>query len=469
MAYSNQDINWFIGQQGIADNPYAIYANAQRYGVNGGQIDSARGWAGGTADAWVRDNGLNPLGTGPYGYGQSPSYGGVGYYEQQTPAGSFAASSGSAPVRQQAGQFSAASNPYIGQTSQGIGVQQSVMPYAQQAASFAQMRNPWIGQTAAQADSVGQNAYSGGNPYLAQQIQRAQDETTRSFNNVARPAFDAAERASGSFGNTAIQEQRGNAYRDLGGQLGNIASSMRMQDYTQQQQLAEAALNRQQQNNQFNASLGAADLARNTAGFMQGQSLGLQGLSALLSGAQFDANLGQQGQQFNSSLGASDLARNAQLAQNLGQFNASGQSGMSQFNAGAGNALGQFNASLNQANNQFNAGAGNQLLSQYRQLGQQQNQFDQNMDFNTWQANNSNMRQGTQDQIALLNALLGMQGQGVNMANQQQNTPLNYWSAFSNAANATGGLGGSASQQMPGNPLLGGLAGWQLGSRIFGG
>ena len=46
-------------------------------------------------------------------------------------------------------------------------------------------------------------------------------------------------RASGNFGNTAIREQQNNAYNDLGKQLGGIASGMRMQDYTQQQQLAE--------------------------------------------------------------------------------------------------------------------------------------------------------------------------------------------------------------------------------------
>ena len=56
--------------------------------------------------------------------------------------------------------------------------------------------------------------------------------------------------------------------------------------------------------------------------------------------------------------------------------------------------------------------------------------------------------------------VVGWNGQGLNLATQQQNTPLNYWQQFSNAFNQAGGLGGSANQQLQGNPWLGAIGGW---------
>ena len=66
--------------------------------------------------------------------------------------------------------------------------------------------------------------------------------------------------------------------------------------------------------------------------------------------------------------------------------------------------------------------------------------------------------------------LLGMQNsfnqQDLTNANNVQNTPLNYWGQFSNAANSMGqGFGTSTgSYSMPGSPMMGALGGWQLGS-----
>lgn len=415
----------------------------------------------------------------PYGYGQAPGQSGLGYYEQQTPMGSFAASEWSGPVNQQYGQAYTAQNGYIGQTTPGIGGQASVMPWAQQAAQVGQQANPWLGQSTQQAAQVGPNAFGGSNPWLGQQIQQAQDETSKAWSNSVRPALDSAMRASGSFGNTAIQEQQNNAYSDLGKQLGGIASGMRMQDYTQQQQLSENALNRQQQVNLANSGLSAQDLSRNLGGFFQGQGLGMQGLGQAQGAAQFDATMDNTINTTNAGLASGDLTRNANLMQGLGQFNATQLGGMSQFNAGQGNALGQFSAGQRQANNQANSGAANSMLGQQRQLGQQQNQFDQNMDFTTWQANNNNMRQGTQDQINLLNSLLGWQGLGTQAGTQIQNTPLNYWQQFSQGAGALGGVGGTTTgttngtttgqnaNSLQGNPLLGALGGAQVGSQFW--
>ena len=55
------------------------------------------------------------------------------------------------------------------------------------------------------------------------------------------PAFDQAQRASGSFGNSGLAETFGRTAADT---LGKIATSARMQDYGTQQQLGENAVNR---------------------------------------------------------------------------------------------------------------------------------------------------------------------------------------------------------------------------------
>lgn len=403
----------------------------------------------------------------PYQYAQAPGQGPYGYYEQQTPAGSFVAANQQQSAAVNPGQAQTAANPYIGQTTQGISGQASVMPYAQQAVQQSQQRNPYVGQTTQQSQSAGTNAYAGSNPYLDRAIDSASSDALRNYNLGTRPQLDSMMRASGSFGNTAIQELQQNAMGDLGRNLGNIASGMRMQDYTQQQGLAENALNRTQQNNQFNSGLSAGDLNRNTAGFLANQQIGLQGYGQALGAAQFDANLGNNVGQFNAGLSSNELGRNAQLQQGLGQFNAGQGNQYQQFAAQMGQQNNQFNAGQGNALGQFNAGQGNAMLAQQRSLNQNADQFNQNMDFNTWQANNTNMRNGQLDQMSMLDRLLGWQGQGVNAATNVQNTPMNYWQQFSGTAGQLGGLGGTNTQNLQGNPYLSGLGGMMTGGQLW--
>jgi hypothetical protein len=128
----------------------------------------------------------------------------------------------------------------------------------------------------------------------------------------------------------------------------------------------------------------------------------------------------------------------------------------------------------------------NQLFNQQQAMGQTANnmrmqdygnqqqmyQWDQGFNANNYQNafnNNLNTAQAT----------MGLLGQA-NNANQSditnstniQNTPMNYYNQFSNVANSAGGMGTTQTTQMPGNPLLGALGGWSLGSAIgksFGG
>jgi hypothetical protein len=78
-------------------------------------------------------------------------------------------------------------------------------------------------------------------------------------------------------------------------------------------------------------------------------------------------------------------------------------------------------------------------------------------------------QQNLQTGIGLLGTL-GQYNQGdLTTATNVQNTPLNYWSAFTNGANALGGQGGQATttQGTTSNPLLSGLGGAQLGSNLW--
>jgi hypothetical protein len=255
-----------------------------------------------------------------------------GNYQQATanPYGRVQAQGGGA-------QISAAQNPYGYVQSQGGGqaVSASANPYGYTTTP---------GQT--QGVSVGSNPYAGSNPYLQQQIDAASQDVVRNYNMAAKPATDTAMQRSGSFGNSGLQQVQAMQQSDLQRNLGNIASGMRMQDYTQQQQLGEAALNRSLQGQQFNAGLGESYANR----LMQGQ--------------QFNANLGEnqanrafQAQQFNSGLGESAASRALQAATTnagLGEAQAGRSMQAQTYNSGLGESAA--NRSLQAATT--NAGLG---------------------------------------------------------------------------------------------------------------
>lgn len=81
------------------------------------------------------------------------------------------------------------------------------------------------------------------------------------------------------------------------------------------------------------------------------------------------------------------------------------------------------------------------------------------LDLNVYNANQNWMNQGQQNQIGLIDKMMGWNQQGIQNATQVQNTPMNYWQQFSNSAGGLGGMGGTNSQQMQGNPWLSGLGG----------
>lgn len=125
--------------------------------------------------------------------------------------------------------------------------------------------------------------------------------------------------------------------------------------------------------------------------------------------------------------------------------------------------LGLKQADVSLQNAQTAAGAqmaGNQLSYN---LGQDRLGLD------TYNANQNWMRQGQQDQIGLINSMLGWNNLGLTAANNAQQTPINNWQTFTNGAAQMGGQGGTSSTPNYTNPWMGAIGGWQLGQSIFGG
>ncbi len=113
---------------------------------------------------------------------------------------------------------------------------------------------------------AGTNPYAtANNPYLTQQIDAAQGDVVRNWNNVSRPSWDTAMGQSGSFGNANIMSAAQNAQSDMQRNLGRISSDMRMGAYNQAAGLRESGLNRQLGAQQFNAGMGEQFAGRSDA------------------------------------------------------------------------------------------------------------------------------------------------------------------------------------------------------------
>jgi hypothetical protein len=92
--------------------------------------------------------------------------------------------------------------------------------------------------------------------------------------------------------------------------------------------------------------------------------------------------------------------------------------------------------------------------------------FNRSLYNDAYSQNMNNLTTG----VGLLGTLSGYNANDLTNANTIQNTPLNYWSNFSNQANGIGqGYGTSQSQTgSTSNPLMGALGGAQLGQAAMG-
>ncbi len=105
---------------------------------------------------------------------------------------------------------------------------------------------------------------------------------------------------------------------------------------------------------------------------------------------------------------------------------------------------------------------------------QQMYQWDQGFNRDLFNDSFNQNQQGLSNYMGILEQANRFNQQDIANQTQIQNTPLQYLAQFSNLANGAGGLGGTSTgtQQLAGNPLLGAIGGWGLGtdlSKYFGG
>jgi hypothetical protein len=125
------------------------------------------------------------------------------------------------PYQAFTGQTVAGFNPFQTSAFQGI-------------ADRASAGNPTMNAANQQATNTIQGGYLQGNPFLQSQIDQAQGDLTKQWNNVAKPAWDTAMSNSGSFGNAGVAQANAYAQEGLQKNLGQISSNMRFQNYDQE-------------------------------------------------------------------------------------------------------------------------------------------------------------------------------------------------------------------------------------------
>jgi hypothetical protein len=125
------------------------------------------------------------------------------------------------PYQQYTGSTVAGFNPFQDAAYQGI-------------AQRATNGSPVMNAANQQLQGTIQGNHLNGNPYLQTQIDQAQGDVVRNWNNVQKPAWDTAMSGSGSFGNAGVAMANQNAQSDMQRNLGQISSNMRFQNYDQE-------------------------------------------------------------------------------------------------------------------------------------------------------------------------------------------------------------------------------------------
>lgn len=135
-----------------------------------------------------------------------------------------------------------ANQPYNASPQTYTGPNPTLQASWQATANRAMQGSPVMSQANQQLTNIMGGGFMQGNPFLNQQIESAQGDLLRSYNLMAKPAWDKAMQNSGSFGNTGVMEYQQNAQNDLMRNLGRIGSDMRFQNYATERGLMQNAL-----------------------------------------------------------------------------------------------------------------------------------------------------------------------------------------------------------------------------------
>lgn len=108
-------------------------------------------------------------------------------------------------------------------------------------------------------DWTGGNPFLGmNNPYLQKNIDDTMGDMSRNYNLMVKPQTESAMVASGSFGNSGLQQMQQNQMLNQQDSMGKTASNMRMQDYNNQQGMYQwdQGFNRGLYNDAYNQNRG---------------------------------------------------------------------------------------------------------------------------------------------------------------------------------------------------------------------
>lgn len=171
------------------------------------------------------------------------------------------------------------------------------------------------------ADNLG----LGGNPYLQNLIDQSQADLVRGYDLSTAPSIASAMVRSGSFGNSGLQQMQQEAASQLQKNLGNLAGSMRANDYWTAQNFNRGVYNDtfNQQQQQFNNGLSMLGLANQ--GATQNLGLGTQIQNTPLNYyGQFADQANAFGQGYGTTTGTSS-ARGSPVMGALGGWQLGGQ------------------------------------------------------------------------------------------------------------------------------------------------
>ena len=319
------------------------------------------------------------------------------------------------------------------------------------------------------------------NPYLQSMQQASNNTALRGYNDAmdsmsqsVLPQIRSGAVGAGQYGSSRqgiaeglVGQQAARNARDLGIASMDAGNQMYGQAYGQAQ------------DRMYNTATGLNNQAFQAADNNAGRDLTAQSSNAAnqLQSQAFNANALNTAGQFGASAQNAASLANAGNANQFGIANMQNQTAMrgqdQNYSLGQGNlGVAQTNAATNQqnVNNQLTLGQGqnaNQATANANNynLGLRNNDlgFGQ-LDANINQQNFNNQLSGANFGLNMYDRLNANNAAGINAATGIQNTPMNYYNQFSNLANNYGNAGGSGSSStaMPGNPFIGGLAGYQI-------
>ena len=346
------------------------------------------------------------------------------------------------------------------------------------------------------AYNLGFNQYQPGvngsaqNPYLQQNVNTALGDISRQYQTTTAPMMASRMASQNSFGNTGLQQLQAEQDRQFGQSLGNTAAQMYGQAYNADRANDLAYTNAMNANDTqrygYDQSRAASQYASDNS--LKGSMYGAdQGLKGSMYGADKSAAASMYGadRSANASMYGADRSANASMygtdnaLKIAGMNNATTQRGQDQnYTLGMGNlglGYGNLDNSRQQTANQYALGVGNlglgytQAANNY-DLGLRGNDLGYaNLDANIAQNNFGNQLAAGNFGLNVYNAQNAANQQAINAGTTIQNTPLDYYNNFTNASNSYG-RGGSVStgqttnQGNQGNPVLGALGGYQLGT-----